>query len=757
MPYRIVLRVLPLAFILGFVLSCRGDAEATKRAYLTSGDEYVRQKNYGAAIVEYRNALRQDQMFGQARSRLAKAYAASGDLARAYREAVRAADLLPADGAVQLEAVRYLLATGQFEDAATRAQRVLARQPDHVEAHVLYGAARAGLRDFDGALQQIEGALALDPGRAATHTNLAMLQLAHGDRDAARASFERALQLDPRSLTALLALAMFQWSVGEITEADATLQRVVAIDPGHVPAHRALAALYMATGRVGSAERHLMAIAEITRATEARFALADYYVLARKPELATKVLTPLLAPAVTFAGAQVRLAHVAYVTRDVERAHRMLDEVLQREPKSTSALLLKAQWLWREGRLRDALARASLAVAAAPESQQGHYLLGVLRASLRDMDGAAQSFREVLRLNPRAAAAQLQLSRVVLMRGAADEAVQLAEAALMNAPANVEARLSVANALIARNELPRAATLVDALLKEYPDRSGVHLAQGSVLLARRDLAGARQSFQRAIELDPRSIGALTGLTSLDVREGRLTETRARIETKLAAAPDNVAVLLLAVRVFLTAGDARAAETAVRRAIDLAPSETEAYGLLAQAYVAQGKLAEAKAELDRVVARRPRDVSSRVIAAVIAQAQNDLADAKKRYEEILQLDPAAAVAANNLARIYADENGDLDRALRLGKRATDLLPDNAQAHDTLGWVYLRKNLPTLAIPALERSVVLDPGSEPTLYRLAFAYSQAGNAERSRAVMQRVLELQRGRASVVTRPAPRSPRR
>jgi tetratricopeptide (TPR) repeat protein len=118
----------------------------------------------------------------------------------------------------------------------------------------------------------------------------------------------------------------------------------------------------------------------------------------------------------------------------------------------------------------------------------------------------------------------------------------------------------------------------------------------------------------------------------------------------------------------------------------------------------------------------------------------MADARGRYEAILALDPSAAVAANNLAWIYAAEERDLDRALRLAQTATRLMPDSAQAHDTLGWIYYRMELPALGIPALERSVALDPSSAEHFYHLGFAYAKGGDETKARAALERALKMQ-----------------
>ena len=97
-----------------------------------------------------------------------------------------------------------------------------------------------------------------------------------------------------------------------------------------------------------------------------------------------------------------------------------------------------------------------------------------------------------------------------------------------------------------------------------------------------------------------------------------------------------------------------------------------------------------------------------MAAMIVHSQNKTADAKKRYETIVNADPTAAVAANNLAWIYAEEGEKLDEALRLAQSAATKLPENAEVSDTIGWIYYKKELPALAVPAFERSVEKAPG-------------------------------------------------
>src|SRR5688572_18598462 len=135
---------------------CSKDPEVAKREYVASGDQYVEQKKYAEAVVEYRNAIQQDPKFGPARYKLAETYLKLNQPSDAYREFVRAADLMPDDTAAQLSAARMLLAGGRFLDAQTRAERVLAKDPKNVTAHLVKATALAGMKNFDQAVEQVE-------------------------------------------------------------------------------------------------------------------------------------------------------------------------------------------------------------------------------------------------------------------------------------------------------------------------------------------------------------------------------------------------------------------------------------------------------------------------------------------------------------------------------------------------------------------------------------------------------------------------
>ena len=147
----------------------------------------------------------------------------------------------------------------------------------------------------------------------------------------------------------------------------------------------------------------------------------------------------------------------------------------------------------------------------------------------------------------------------------------------------------------------------------------------------------------------------------------------------------------------------AAEGLLRQLLEVAPDDLEAYAALGQLYWRQDRLDEALGEFEALATRSPNPASALTMAGVLLQAQGRVDEARERLEQAIDVDPEAAVAANNLAWLYAEANENLDRALSLAQRATAKLPNLAETHDTLGWVHYKRNLVELAIPLFEKSV------------------------------------------------------
>ncbi len=506
--------------------------------------------------------------------------------------------------------------------------------------------------------------------------------------------------------------------------------------------------------RPRDAEAHLAILAEDPNDLVSRFALADFYVFEGREDEATDLLEDLVQHADVFALAQMRLAGLVHAAGRLENAYTMLKEVITREPMNPAPYVLQTRWLLLDGKFEESLVSAQKAVELGPDIPDGHHLIGEARLASGNLRGAAEAFSESLRLAPASNLARIRLVGLYLQRGDAETAVAFASDAVQREPNNAAARLGLARALTARGEPEQAEPEVRLVLDTLPDLPEAHSLLGSILGAQHKLSDARLSFERALELDGESLEAFSGLVSVDISENRVDRARARIGQRLnAPSSRNPPLLAFAARTYATAGDSATAESALTEAIQRDPPYLPAYQLLATMYFAQGRLDEASERYQELVERVPTSIPGQTMTAGILTLQEQTEEATEQYEAVLRIDPQAVVAANNLAYTMAEEGRDLDRARELAQTARAQAPDSPDTGDTLGWVYYKQGLLSLAIPLLQKTVAKRPDEPIYHYHLGMALLEAGDeralAELQRARWTRAFSCQRQRATTADR--------
>ncbi|MFP6654715.1 MAG: hypothetical protein VCB25_03740, partial [Myxococcota bacterium] len=96
-----------------------------------------------------------------------------------------------------------------------------------------------------------------------------------------------------------------------------------------------------------------------------------------------------------------------------------------------------------------------------------------------------------------------------------------------------------------------------------------------------------------------------------------------------------------------------------------------------------------------------------------------------------------VLFRSLAYLLTESGGDLDRALELARQAKEQMPDDANSADTLGWVLLKRGVPSAAIGYLEEAAERFPAEAAEAQgavrnHLAEAYEK--NAELTKAIAE-----------------------
>jgi Flp pilus assembly protein TadD len=124
---------------------------------------------------------------------------------------------------------------------------------------------------------------------------------------------------------------------------------------------------------------------------------------------------------------------------------------------------------------------------------------------------------------------------------------------------------------------------------------------------------------------------------------------------------------------------------------------------------------------------PENVQVLSTLALVFEASNRHNEARQAYAATLKLDPNNAVALNNLAFLLAETGTkeEIDDALTKAQRAKQLLPNLLEISDTLGWIYLKKDLAENAIDIFKDLVSKEPNISTYHYHLGMAYKQKGD--------------------------------
>jgi Flp pilus assembly protein TadD len=99
-------------------------------------------------------------------------------------------------------------------------------------------------------------------------------------------------------------------------------------------------------------------------------------------------------------------------------------------------------------------------------------------------------------------------------------------------------------------------------------------------------------------------------------------------------------------------------------------------------------------------------------------------AEASYRKALDLDPADAVAANNLAWLLGVREKKPKDAMSWANKAVTANPKNANFLDTQGWLLRANGDGAAALPALRKAATLAPQNPLILYHLGTAYQDSG---------------------------------
>jgi tetratricopeptide (TPR) repeat protein len=284
-----------------------------------------------------------------------------------------------------------------------------------------------------------------------------------------------------------------------------------------------------------------------------------------------------------------------------------------------------------------------------------------------------------------------------------------------------------------QNDFNDAQSVYQQLEKSAPTNPNIPLLAGSTYIQQFNEDAARSQFNRALQMDPANVSAQEELAQLDLTDKNYDAAQQRVQSLVSKNPRQAQPEILLAKIFLDRGQTNQAEDALSKAAAL-PDGLEANLLLAQLYFSLKEDKDALDMLNVVITKKPDDPSLLMFAASIQTDQKDFSGAAATYEKVLAISPQYGPVLNNLACLYSDHLGDLDKAYALAQRAHHLLPNDPSTADTLGWILFRRNDYASALNLFQQSAAGLPNNPEVQYHLGLASYMLDNEDSAQQQLQ-----------------------
>ncbi len=697
---RVCLVALPL-FLLLVWTGCSRDARETRSN--KKGDEYLAAGDLDKAEVEYLNALKAQPTSAYAISRLGILYFQQGRLSRAPAYLLKARELRPNDYDVRVQLGILYLAVRKMPEARNEVTFVLQHQTDKPDAPLVLAEASVQPKEIEDSRTFLKGL--------------------------------------PTAGTApvLSALALLDLRQQRFAEAEAKLHQAQAADANFAPIYSVLGSYYLAQKNPKAAGDAFAAAARLSPfRSPARFQLIRFNLQTGQLDEAKKLLAELTEKAPDLLTAWLLRAEIAGKEKKFDEALDYAGKVLSREAENAQALMLSARMQLAKGDSGKALAFLDQLGKLQMKSAELEYQYGQAYYAAGDLNKAADRLHQAVILSPKYADPITLLAEVNLKKGNLAAVVASLKPLVGQTPESNQAQLLLAAAYAGQHNFEDAFAIYHDLAEKTRDpQYWVLCAQLLRQFGRPE--DARKTLDQILEQFPDYAPAIEQLVDLDILAHDQASARKRAEALRAKQPDKASSYLLLGKVSVAESDLKQAETAFGKAIELDPSGSIGYIMRGTIYSMTKDDRKALADFQQAAARAPKSAQIFLYMALTNERMKDYDAARAAYEKVLAIDPASFIALNNLACIYSDHLGLLDKALDTAQKANDVAPDDPHVDDTLGWILYKKGQYEHATTLLKASAGQTPDEPDSQYHLGMALYMMGDEDGASTALQRTLAL------------------
>jgi tetratricopeptide (TPR) repeat protein len=737
--------LIPVLLILALLAGCKGDANQRKKKFLEIGNKSFNKGDYKAAALNYKRALQEDNKYAEAYYRLGLTSLKSGSYGDAVQALQRAFTLAPdnADAGAKLAEI-YIIALStdpkRSRNYLTEIQdvtdRLLKRDPKSYDGLRLSAYLLMQEGKPDKAIERYQAANAVKPDQPETVMPWAqVLLLNHDDKEAEKLLLDF-LQKKKSYPAAYDMLYTLYARDRRFEEAEKMLRAKADAIPEHPEFRVQLAAHYFVNQRRADMDKELNTVSTSGADGRGHLLVGDFFFTLKEYERAQKEFEAGLKQGgknkSTF---QMRIVQLDAAQQKFGEANTLIDQVVKEDSKNNDAIGMRAALQINSGevgKIDSAISDLQSMVRRNPENANMHYELAraylakAVKTNKRDQaDLARVELETSVKQRPDFPEAKLILAQLQIRSQEYGKAVVTSEEVLAIHPANIEAHLIRAVAWAQQKEYDKARTSLENILKASPMQQDARFQLGEVYRMQGKTKEAEATFREFRKISPGDPRAWTGLAQTMDDAKQYKEAEKFLNDELAASPKKEAVRFKLAQIYAEDKQFDASLTEYRTLLKEHPESSDLHAAMAETLRKKGDKKGAIEYFQKAVDLNPTSPGPMVALAMVLEEYDEVPRSRALYEKILKIEPDNVVALNNLAFIKAEEGTDIDGALTMAQKAKQSHPDVNTISDTLGWIYIKKNLSDDAIRIFTELCRREPDNAMFRYHLAQALVQKGD--------------------------------
>jgi tetratricopeptide (TPR) repeat protein len=446
-----------------------------------------------------------------------------------------------------------------------------------------------------------------------------------------------------------------------------------------------------------------------------------------------------------------RAVDIALQARAGEQALAAAQAWRQANPQSLEATQFATQIMLAMGKHSDLAEPLTALIRLTPAEQQGSVLLGLPRnlQRLKDRQQAATLVDQVTqpwRQPPQEKAdAWVASADAWAQARNPEKALTALQKALALEPAHIMAGLQ---AVELADQTPAAQALVSAQLARPDAPTLVRLAHARKLATKGQFEAAERELNQLVQAQPDAEGTRVLLAAVQLEQKRLDQAQATLQPLVQAipganqtgqgaealSPELEQAALMQAQIAEQKGQARQALNWLERA-DPTGQKLSTQTQRARLMARQGQLGAARALIRGLPEDEPRDGIAKIQAeASLLREARQWREAHRVLGEGLSRFPDVTELLYDQA-MMADKIKDYEDMERLLKRLIELEPDNANAHNALGYSLADRGVRlNEARPLLEKAISLKPGDPFITDSLGWLAFREGQIDVARRLLQ-----------------------